>query len=83
MNPNTSTVLKPRRGRPPKVDRQFDDTRQALIRSGLEVLGTLPFEASQAISCIPDYQHENVNAWLDRAQTFVSQLGDLWRNHHA
>jgi hypothetical protein len=47
------------------------------------VLGTLPFEASQAISCIPDYQHENVNAWLDRAQTFVSQLGDLWRNHHA
>ncbi|WP_444979853.1 hypothetical protein, partial [Klebsiella variicola] len=22
MNPNTSTVLKPRRGRPPKVDRQ-------------------------------------------------------------
>ncbi len=38
MNPNTSTVLKPRRGRPPKVDRQFDDTRQALIRSGLEVL---------------------------------------------
>ncbi len=27
-----------RRGRPPKVDRQFDDTRQALIRSGLEVL---------------------------------------------
>ena len=54
-----------------------------LLRSGLEVLGTLPFEASQAISCIPDYQHENVNAWLDRAQTFVSQLGDLWRNHHA
>ncbi|PVW33277.1 TetR family transcriptional regulator, partial [Klebsiella pneumoniae] len=38
MNPNTSTVLNPRRGRPPKVDRQFDDTRQALIRSGLEVL---------------------------------------------
>ena len=54
-----------------------------LLRSGLEVLGTLPFEASQAISCIPDYQHENVNAWLDRAGTFVSQLGDLWRNHHA
>ncbi len=38
MNPDTSAVLKPRRGRPPKVDRQFDDTRQALIRSGLEVL---------------------------------------------
>ncbi|HGO4458283.1 TPA: TetR family transcriptional regulator, partial [Klebsiella pneumoniae] len=26
MNPDTSAVLKPRRGRPPKVDRQFDDT---------------------------------------------------------
>ena len=38
MNPDTSAVLKPRRGRPPKVDRQFDDTRQALIRSGLEML---------------------------------------------
>jgi TetR/AcrR family transcriptional repressor of nem operon len=38
MNPDTSANLKPRRGRPPKVDRQFDDTRQALIRSGLEVL---------------------------------------------
>ncbi|WP_409513494.1 TetR family transcriptional regulator C-terminal domain-containing protein [Klebsiella pneumoniae] len=38
MNPDTSAVVKPRRGRPPKVDRQFDDTRQALIRSGLEVL---------------------------------------------
>jgi TetR/AcrR family transcriptional repressor of nem operon len=38
MNPDISANLKPRRGRPPKVDRQFVDTRQALIRSGLEVL---------------------------------------------
>ncbi|MCQ4010702.1 TetR family transcriptional regulator, partial [Klebsiella pneumoniae] len=38
MNPDTSAVLKPRRGRPPKVDRQFDDTRQALIRSEIQGL---------------------------------------------
>ena len=38
MNPAISANLKPRRGRPPKADRQFVDTRQALIRSGLEVL---------------------------------------------
>ena len=31
-------VQKPRRGRPPKVEREFTDTRQELIRSGLEVL---------------------------------------------
>ncbi len=37
MNPDTSAVLKPPRPST-KVDRQFDDTRQALIRSGLEVL---------------------------------------------
>ncbi|MGF6691854.1 TetR/AcrR family transcriptional regulator [Pseudomonas sp. D(2018)] len=29
---------KPRRGRPPKVDRDFADTRAALIRCGMEIL---------------------------------------------
>lgn len=29
---------KPRRGRPPKTEREFADTRDALIRSGLEVI---------------------------------------------
>lgn len=29
---------KPRRGRPPKTEREFADTREALIRSGLEVI---------------------------------------------
>jgi TetR/AcrR family transcriptional repressor of nem operon len=29
---------KPRRGRPPKSEREFADTREALIRSGLEVI---------------------------------------------
>ncbi|CEL83248.1 transcriptional regulator TetR family protein [Klebsiella quasipneumoniae] len=38
MNPAISANMKPRRGRPPKANRQFVDTRQALIRSGLEVL---------------------------------------------
>ena len=30
--------VKPRRGRPPRTAREFDDTREALIRSGLEVI---------------------------------------------
>lgn len=33
-----SAELKPRRGRPPKTTREFVDTREALIRSGLEVI---------------------------------------------
>ncbi|MFE4110619.1 TetR family transcriptional regulator C-terminal domain-containing protein [Kosakonia sp. YIM B13611] len=38
MNGETAALQKPRRGRPPKVERDFTDTRQELIRSGLEVL---------------------------------------------
>lgn len=38
MSSETPAAQKPRRGRPPKVEREFTDTRQALIRSGLEVL---------------------------------------------
>ncbi|MFB8828731.1 TetR/AcrR family transcriptional regulator [Azotobacter sp. CWF10] len=34
----TITTPKPRRGRPPKVARDFPDTREALIRCGMEVL---------------------------------------------
>lgn len=34
----TDTNPKPRRGRPPKVDRDFPDTRAALIRCGMEIL---------------------------------------------
>ena len=34
----TEANSKPRRGRPPKVDRDFDDTRAALIRCGMEIL---------------------------------------------
>lgn len=38
MSSEAAAPQKPRRGRPPKVERDFTDTRQALIRSGLEVL---------------------------------------------
>lgn len=34
----TDALSKPRRGRPPKVDRDFPDTRAALIRCGMEIL---------------------------------------------
>ncbi|MCY1209522.1 Transcriptional regulator AcuR [compost metagenome] len=34
----TDTQAKSRRGRPPKVARDFDDTRAALIRCGMEIL---------------------------------------------
>ena len=38
MNGETVAQQKPRRGRPPKVEREFTDIRKALIRSGLEVI---------------------------------------------
>ena len=38
MSNETVVAQKPRRGRPPKVERAFTDTRQELIRSGLAVL---------------------------------------------
>lgn len=38
MCSDVSVPSKSRRGRPPRVEREFTDTRQALIRSGLEVL---------------------------------------------
>lgn len=38
MNSETVVTQKPRRGRPPKVERDFTDTREELIRSGLEVI---------------------------------------------
>lgn len=34
----TDSLSKPRRGRPPKVERDFPDTRAALIRCGMEIL---------------------------------------------
>ncbi|WP_044872794.1 TetR/AcrR family transcriptional regulator [Pseudomonas sp. LFM046] len=34
----TDALSKPRRGRPPKVDRDYPDTRDALIRCGMEIL---------------------------------------------
>ncbi|MNQ59061.1 Transcriptional regulator AcuR [compost metagenome] len=34
----TDALSRPRRGRPPKVDRDFPDTRAALIRCGMEIL---------------------------------------------
>ncbi|MBV6817321.1 TetR/AcrR family transcriptional regulator [Rahnella sp. PD12R] len=34
----SEAAKKPRRGRPPKTEREFADTREALIRSGLEVI---------------------------------------------
>ncbi|MCY1535515.1 Transcriptional regulator AcuR [compost metagenome] len=34
----TNALSKPRRGRPPKVGRDFPDTRAALIRCGMEIL---------------------------------------------
>lgn len=38
MNSETAAPVKPRRGRPPKTERDFTDTREALIRSGLEII---------------------------------------------
>ncbi|MGY5956482.1 Transcriptional regulator AcuR [Kosakonia sp. BK9b] len=38
MNGVTEAMQKPRRGRPPKVERAFTDTREELIRSGLAVI---------------------------------------------
>lgn len=38
MSTESYSGLKPRRGRPPKADRDFTDTREELIRSGLEVI---------------------------------------------
>ncbi|MFS2058813.1 TetR/AcrR family transcriptional regulator [Kosakonia cowanii] len=38
MDGDNTLTQKPRRGRPPQKARDFTDTRQALIRSGLEVL---------------------------------------------
>ena len=42
------TISKPkaRRGRPPKVARSFDDTREALLRCGIEVLTEQGFAAT-------------------------------------
>lgn len=34
----TEAISRPRRGRPPKVERDFPDTRAALIRCGMEIL---------------------------------------------
>jgi hypothetical protein len=63
-----------------------DDARMQrwlILRSGLEVLGTLPFQADQAQDCIPAYQKENVTAWLDRAEPFLRTLAQQWREQHA
>ncbi|MEC5317752.1 TetR/AcrR family transcriptional regulator [Brenneria populi subsp. brevivirga] len=38
MDTESYSTAKPRRGRPPKADRDFTDTREELIRSGLEVI---------------------------------------------
>ncbi|WP_271407576.1 acrylate utilization transcriptional regulator AcuR [Pseudomonas sp. Q1-7] len=42
----TDSNAKPRRGRPPKVDRDFSDTRAALIRCGMELLTEQGFMAT-------------------------------------
>jgi TetR/AcrR family transcriptional repressor of nem operon len=41
-----NTIIKPRRGRPPKVSRENQDTRAELIRSGLEQLTESGFSSS-------------------------------------
>ncbi|PBI78799.1 TetR family transcriptional regulator [Ewingella americana] len=38
MSETLTTDIRPRRGRPPRTEREFTDTREALIRSGLEVI---------------------------------------------
>ncbi|WP_375738320.1 TetR/AcrR family transcriptional regulator [Pseudomonas boanensis] len=40
------TLQKPRRGRPPKVTREFPDTRAALVRCGMEILTEQGFVAT-------------------------------------
>ncbi|MNZ10094.1 Transcriptional regulator AcuR [compost metagenome] len=42
----TEAISRPRRGRPPKVERNFPDTRAALIRCGMEILTEQGFMAT-------------------------------------
>jgi len=42
----TTAITKPRRGRPPKTGRGFDDTREALLQSGLAVLTEQGFSSA-------------------------------------
>ena len=41
-----SEPLKRRRGRPPKIERSFDDTKQAIIRAGLELITEFGFQSA-------------------------------------
>lgn len=43
---STETVPTRRRGRPPKADRGFDDTRRELVRTGIELLTERSFSAT-------------------------------------
>ncbi|BAN48817.1 TetR/AcrR family transcriptional regulator [Metapseudomonas resinovorans] len=42
----TDAPTRPRRGRPPKVERSFEDTRAALLRCGMELLTEQGFTAT-------------------------------------
>ncbi|GGO77557.1 TetR family transcriptional regulator [Marinobacterium nitratireducens] len=42
----TESIARPRRGRPPKTDRSFDDTREALLRQGMAVLTEQGFSSA-------------------------------------
>lgn len=44
--PHTATTTPPRRGRPPRPGRGFDDTRLELIRTGIELLTEQSFSAT-------------------------------------
>ena len=44
--PSTETTTTRRRGRPPKADRGFDDTRHELVRTGIELLTERSFSAT-------------------------------------
>jgi TetR/AcrR family transcriptional repressor of nem operon len=52
----TDTPKKPRRGRPPKNERDFSDTKKQLIRSGLELITEYGFVSAGVDSIVKNVQ---------------------------
>jgi len=87
------TTSKPqaRRGRPPKVARSFDDTREALLHCGMEVLTEQGFAATGIDAvlkrvCVPkgsfyhyfDSKEAFVQAVLQRYAAYFARKLDRW-----
>ena len=72
------TISKPkvRRGRPPKVARSFDDTREALLRCGMEVLTEQGFAATglDAVLKRVSVPKGSFYHYFDSKEAFVQQV---------